>query len=184
MSEGQQTIWKSPLQCLYSYILRICSVSPWDGNQPYHNLPYYQGKAGAVYNSDQAFEDRYPDLLVIELGANDFSSEVNANEPWPTTEAFRQAWVDAYIDFIGQLRQRYNDVPIVIMTQYIWPHDRLNLSVQQVQQQLDNMGADPVYVTEMRAEMRGCMWHPVADEHTAIAESLASFISTKQLLGK
>ncbi|MFM4704266.1 GDSL-type esterase/lipase family protein [Aeromonas bivalvium] len=154
----------------------------WDGNQPHHALPHYLDKAGAVYQGGTDFESQHPALVVIELGTNDFSSELQPHEPWPDQEAFQQAWVDGYVTLLREVRQRYDNPPIIVMGQYLWPHDRLNLAIERLQQQLTLLGEPPVLVERMQAENSGCLWHPTAAEHEGIARSLAGLIRQQGLL--
>ncbi|MCK2084182.1 SGNH/GDSL hydrolase family protein [Aeromonas sp. 3925] len=154
----------------------------WDGNQPHHALPHYLNKAGAVYQGGTDFESQHPALIVVELGTNDFSSELQPHEPWQDQEAFQQAWVDGYVDLLRDLRQRYDSPPIILMGQYLWPHDRLNQALARLQQQLALLGDPPVLVEQMRSDNSGCLWHPTAAEHDGIAASLAGLIRQQGLL--
>ncbi|MGL4251142.1 MAG: GDSL-type esterase/lipase family protein [Aeromonas sp.] len=159
-------------------------IRNYAGEQRYHNLPYYFNKAGAVLNDSSAYEDRHPGLLVIELGLNDFNTDLKPDEPWANVENFRHSWTDAYVQFIIQLRQRYGDVPIVLVGLALDKDDPFELAINAVNEELLRMGERSVYIKKIDIKFDGCLWHPTEVEHKRISTILASFISDMSLLSE
>ncbi|MCG7499818.1 GDSL-type esterase/lipase family protein [Vibrio sp. Of7-15] len=154
----------------------------YNGNQPHHNASYYHDKAGAVFGFKQPFEDKHPNLIVIELGSNDFSTNLNEHEPWPDMTAFKEAWSDAYVTLLDNLRQRYGNVPVITAGNYVWPNNELIPGLEEVQTKLKQQNKEPINIVTTVSNLEGCLWHPTEAEHTAIADTLVNYINTHQLL--
>lgn len=154
----------------------------YNGNQPHHNASYYHDKAGALFGFTQPFEDKHPNLIVIELGTNDFSTNMQPHDPWPDMATFKQAWSESYVSLLDNLRQRYGDVPVIAIGNYVWPNNELIPGLNEVQTQLKQQNKAPINIVTMSTNLEGCLWHPTESEHTVIAETLASYINTEHLL--
>ena len=154
----------------------------YNGNQPHHNASYYHDKAGALFGFTQPFEDKHPNLIVIELGTNDFSTNMQPHDPWPDMATFKQAWSESYVNLLDNLRQRYGDVPVIAIGNYVWPNNELIPGLNEVQTQLKQQNKAPINIVTMSTNLEGCLWHPTESEHTVIAETLASYINTEHLL--
>ncbi|UXI00913.1 SGNH/GDSL hydrolase family protein [Photobacterium sp. TY1-4] len=154
-------------------------VRNWNGNQPYHNLPYYWNKAGSVFTAGEEFEDKHSDLIVINLGGNDFSTPLQPHEPWPDLPTFYGVWIQSYVDFISQLRGRYGEIPILVISK-----DWYREAIHAMESQLFAQGILQVYTHYYMTEHLGCMWHPIASEHRVMADNLVSRINELSLIKK
>lgn len=56
-----------------------------------------------------------PDVIVISLGTNDFSTELNPGEKWTTREALHADYERTYVDFLKSLRAKYPLAHIVML---------------------------------------------------------------------
>ncbi len=157
-------------------------IRNWDGNQPHHNLTYYTDKAGAIFGVNKYFEDRYPDLIVVEVGTNDFSTDPKSHEPWADIEEVKTAWTERMVEYTEQLKHRYNDANIVYMPRPAYPYDYIIPATQDAIKQLNAKGVDGLYSHTFISPLEGCIWHPTAAEHKDIATKLSTFIETNDLL--
>ncbi|WP_052260949.1 SGNH/GDSL hydrolase family protein [Photobacterium gaetbulicola] len=149
----------------------------WNGNDPHHNLPYYMNKSGAIFTGIDEYEDRHPDLVVINLGGNDFSTPLQPHEPWPDMPAFYAAWLDGYVDFISRQRDRYGNVPVIVVAK-IWYHEIISM----LEARLAAQNIQGVYTHYYDAEYLGCNWHPSVKEHKIIADNLVNKIKVLSIL--
>ncbi|MGR5066595.1 GDSL-type esterase/lipase family protein [Photobacterium sp. DNB22_13_2] len=149
----------------------------WNGNNPHHNLPYYMNKSGAIFTGSEKYEDRHPNLVVINLGGNDFSTPLQPHEPWPDMPTFYGAWIDGYVDFISKQRARYGDVPVIVVAK-VWYHEIIGL----LEAQLLAQNIQDVYIHYYDADYLGCNWHPSIPEHQIMADALVEKINKLSLL--
>ncbi|MEH6534417.1 MAG: SGNH/GDSL hydrolase family protein [Photobacterium frigidiphilum] len=152
-------------------------VRNWNGGEPYHNLPHYKNKVGSIFTAGEEYQDRHPDLVVINLGSNDFSTPLQPSEPWPDMGVFFDEWVNTYVDFILEQRSRYGDVPILMISK-----DWFREPMSAVEGQLAARNIEDVYTHYYMTEHLGCMGHPIASEHQVMAENLVKKIEELSLL--
>ncbi|WP_079085770.1 RICIN domain-containing protein [Streptomyces dysideae] len=116
-----------------------------------------------------------PQVVVVNLGTNDFSTAVKPGEPW-TPDNFAAAYRSAYGDFIQKLRTRYGaDTTIVAVGagQYAG-------HVQQVVKTRNDAGDSRVrywFLDDSGLDFLGCDWHYSARDDRLIADRLTPFIS-------
>ncbi|WP_105169765.1 SGNH/GDSL hydrolase family protein [Pseudoalteromonas sp. T1lg23B] len=157
-------------------------IRNWSGNQPHHNLPYYYDKAGAVFEDKRSFEDKFPNLIVLEVGTNDFSTDPQAHEPWADIQEVKQAWVKRMVEFVTTLRGRYPNQPILMMPRPAYPYDLIIPATNEAIALLNEKGQGELYSQPFSSALSGCIWHPTKQEHQEIAQQLVDFINAKQLL--
>lgn len=117
-----------------------------------------------------------PQLIVIALGTNDFSTPLNPGEKWQTRAALQADYVASYVDFVRSLRARNPDAYFVL-----WATDGANGEIQaevgKVVAKLKAAGEERVHFMPVNGlTFGGCHWHPsVADDRT-IAAGLTAFV--------
>jgi len=123
-----------------------------------------------------------PQLVVIGLGINDFSTPVNSGEPW-TAESLITAYRTAYHGFIDKLRARYGANTIIVASATaVSGTTAMETAVQRVVQERNTQGDSRVrYWYYDGLDMLGCHWHPSAADHRLIAGKLGTFIATLPL---
>ncbi|MTV39527.1 GDSL family lipase [Duganella radicis] len=120
--------------------------------------------------------DWRPQLIVIALGTNDFSTPLNPGEKWKTREALQADYVTGYVDFVRSLRAGNPDAYFIL-----WATDGANGEIQaevgKVVAKLKAGGEDRVHFMPVnKLTFGGCHWHPsVADDRT-IANGLTTFV--------
>jgi lysophospholipase L1-like esterase len=128
--------------------------------------------SGDVWQNPGAWR---PQVVVVNLGTNDFSTAVNPGEPW-TPDSLAVGYRSAYGDFVQKLRTRYGaDTTIVAVGagQYAG-------HVQQVVKARNDAGDSRVrywFLDDSGLDFLGCDWHYSARDDRVIADRLTSFIA-------
>ena len=102
-----------------------------------------------------------PDLIVIGLGTNDFSTPLHAGEAWADDAALRADYRRTYVAFIQDLARRQPGARFLLIA-----GDSFAADVEAVATAVDAAAPDlatPVRITGM--DLGACHWHPsVADQ--------------------
>ena len=112
-----------------------------------------------------------PDLVVINLGTNDFSLE-----PHP----YKSEFVKAYQRMIQNIRTGYGDIPVLCIYANTIPAPVLSYYEETVRQLNDKK----VYLFQLKHDIMntstdwGANWHPNYEGHKKIAMSIIPYIST------
>lgn len=154
-------------------------IRNWDGNGAPNNFRSYypytlQTDLGQSYNNP----NWQPQVVVIGLGINDFSTEVHAGEAW-TTESLASEYVSQYKSFLAGIKSKYNNPQIILTATYLWPNDRMRPLVQQVVNDEKAAGNSKIsYMDLGTLELTGCQWHPSLNDHKNIKDKLLNLINS------
>ncbi|MGW0762249.1 GDSL-type esterase/lipase family protein [Streptomyces sp. NPDC002814] len=116
-----------------------------------------------------------PQVVVVNLGTNDFSTAVNPGEPW-TPDSLAAGYRSAYGEFLQKLRTRYGPGTTIVAVgagQYAG-------HVQQVVKARNDAGDSGVrywFLDDAGLDFLGCDWHYSARDDRLIADRLTSFIA-------
>ncbi|NUT47317.1 MAG: hypothetical protein HOV94_08390 [Saccharothrix sp.] len=125
-----------------------------------------------------------PQVVVVGLGINDFSTAVNPGEPW-TPESLVAGYKTAYHGFLDKLRARYgNDTTIVVIATQMSNTTAFLDATRQIVAERNSRGDTRVrhwYQDNSGLDLLGCHWHPSAHDHQLIAQRLSAFIATLPL---
>jgi lysophospholipase L1-like esterase len=121
----------------------------------------------------------HPQIIVIALGTNDFSTPLHAGERWATREELHADYETTYVKFVEGLRARNPSAFIIV-----WATDMAEHEIQQeagkVVEQLQAKGEDRIaFIPVDSLVMDGCDWHPSLADHAAIAGKLMRFIDDR-----
>jgi len=119
----------------------------------------------------------HPQVVVIGLGINDFSTPVNPGEPW-TPESLVAAYHDAYQAFIDKIRARYGSrTYVVVSATYMYNTTALADLTQRIVQERNSAGDSRVrYWYYDGLDSLGCHYHPSLRDHRLIADQLTTFL--------
>jgi len=123
-----------------------------------------------------------PQIIVIALGTNDFSTPLKAGERWKTREELHADYEATYVKFVEDLRSRNKKAFIVL-----WATDLAEHEIQQeagkVASILQSKGdARVAFLPIDGLAMTGCHWHPSVADHDTIADRLIRFIDGRHLV--
>jgi hypothetical protein len=148
---------------------------------------YYETDLQALWNSTvwPVPSTWKPQVVVIGLGINDFSTALNAGEKWPTIDALAADYRTAYLAFIDKLRTRYGAGTQIVLTypDLSYMTTALADSIQQIVKTRQDGGdarVSSVYYDNnaLGLDLLGCDWHPSQHDHQILATTLTRHIST------
>ncbi|WP_202919138.1 cellulose binding domain-containing protein [Saccharothrix deserti] len=120
-----------------------------------------------------------PQLVVVGLGTNDFSTAINPGERW-TPETLLAAYKTAYQGFLDKLRARYGPDTIIV----VGGLNGFAQPAEQVVQDRNAQGDSRVrywYYDDPSLDRLGCDWHFSLRDHRVISGLLTDYIATLPL---
>jgi lysophospholipase L1-like esterase len=148
---------------------------------------YYETDLQALWNSTvwQVPSTWKPQVVVIGLGINDFSTALNAGEKWATIDALAAEYRTAYLAFIDKLRTRYGAGTQIVLTypDLSYLTTALADSIQQIVKTRNDGGdarVSSLYYDNnaLGLDLLGCDWHPSQQDHQVLATTLTRHLST------
>ena len=137
-----------------------------------------QNIAGDVWANPGTWK---PQLVVVGLGINDFSTSLNSNEPWATTDALAAAYSTAYQGFIDKLRTRYGSNTMIVVSATLLSNTTLFAdTAKQIVADRNAQGDSRVsywYYDDPSLDRLGCDWHPSAHDDQIISGLLNTYIA-------
>lgn len=118
-----------------------------------------------------------PQIVVLALGTNDFSTPLNAGEKWKSREQLHADYEATYVAFLQKLRARYPRAFFLL-----WATDRakgeIQAEAQKVTGQLQAGGDTKVaFIPVHGLAMTGCHSHPSTADDKIVAAKLIGFIN-------
>lgn len=147
-------------------------VRNYNGGVPGLNLPAIYDRAIPSEPGTAAPDGWQPQLIVINLGTNDFSTPVHAGERWADGAALRADYRASYIAFVRKLIAAQPQARFVLMHA-----DAFREDVEAVAAALN--AATPGKVMALAAgplELTACDWHPSLADHRAMAGRIEAAI--------
>ena len=113
-----------------------------------------------------------PQVIVVNLGTNDFSTPVHAGEAWKDGDALRADYRAKYLAFAKMLMAKQPQAHLVLMGSDLF-YDQ----VQQIAATLNQDARNPVATLHFAGlDMSGCDFHPSAKDDRTLAASLQALI--------
>jgi lysophospholipase L1-like esterase len=162
-------------------------VRNYAGSSPDINFRTYydrglQNVDGDVWHTPHTWK---PQLVVVGLGINDFSTSLNPNEKWPTTDSLVADYTTAYQGFIDKLRARYGRNTIIVVSATLLSNTTLFAdTAQRIVADRNSRGDHRVvywYYDDPNLDRLGCDWHPSVHDDNIISGLLDNFIATLPL---
>ncbi len=128
-----------------------------------HQTPY----------SDTAWQ---PQIIVIGLGTNDFSTPLNPGEPWATRDALHADYEATYVKFVQSLRARNPNAFFILMATD-QAGGEIQAEVQKVIATLNAGGESRIAFLPMNNLSFGaCDWHPTTADDQTVEKVLEAYI--------
>jgi len=118
-----------------------------------------------------------PQLIVIGLGTNDFSTPVGAGEPWRDSAALSAAFEWRYVEFARALHQRHPSARMLLLASDAGD-GAAERAIRRVQPRLagEGIAVGEVFTLGPLA-LDACNWHPSRADQAAIAQRLEPAIA-------
>lgn len=124
-----------------------------------------------------------PQVVVIGLGINDFSTALNPGEKWADETALAADYVAAYQGFLDKLRARYGAGTYLVLTypDLSYRTTALADSIQRIVSDRNANGDRRVAAlyydnNALGLDLLGCDWHPSQHDHAILADTLTTFL--------
>lgn len=141
-------------------------------------LPEVWGHALADPASPRADDDPHwrPQVLVLALGTNDFSTPLRPGERWPSRATLQADYRHHYAALLATLRARHPQA-----LQVVWANEHfdgeIQAQAQAVVQQRQATGDERVHFLPISGlAMSGCRWHPSSADHREVAARLGQLL--------
>lgn len=120
-----------------------------------------------------------PQIIVISLGTNDFSTPLNAGEKWKTRDELRGDYEATYVRFIQSLRAKNPNAYIILWATEM-ANGEIESEVKKVLDQLKTQGETKVtFIPVDHLSFSGCHYHPSVADDKVIRDTLVRFIDSK-----
>jgi lysophospholipase L1-like esterase len=155
-------------------------VRNYNGTSPDKSLiklyPHTLNDSGEIYS-----ENWSPQVIVIGLGTNDFSTALNPHEKWKTREELQKDYVNNYVDFVTGLNQKNPRAHFVLMASD-GMNGELAQQLERVVTKLKTKGNIKLdHIIFKGLEYGGCHWHPSVKDDQTLAKLLIDFIESKPI---
>lgn len=149
-------------------------VRNYGGKDPDLSLPALYPRlkpddAVAAATGDEAWR---PQIIVVNLGTNDFSTPLGAGEAWADDAALREAYRRRYVAFVLDLQHAQPQARFILMGS-----DSFGGEVEQVAQVVN--ARTPGLATPVRfsgLDLQACDWHPSQADHVRLASLVEGVI--------
>jgi lysophospholipase L1-like esterase len=116
-----------------------------------------------------------PQVIVIGLGGNDFSTPVKPGEKWKDDAALKADYEASFVAFVKTLRAR-NPQAFFLLTKYEGPV--VAEEVEKVAAQLKAAGETRIDTIGLDGfTLNGCDWHLDSNDHKRISEQLTGYFN-------
>ncbi|MFI1952971.1 SGNH/GDSL hydrolase family protein [Streptomyces xinghaiensis] len=162
-------------------------VRNYNGGEPGTDYRTYYDRAllhvaGDVWEKPDTWN---PQVVVIGLGINDFSTPLNAGEPWATQDELVAAYESAYHGFLDKLRARYGArTHLVVSATSVSGTTAFADTAERIVRNRTVRGDDRVgywYYDDPALDRLGCDWHPSLGDHRIISGLLGQYLATLPL---
>ncbi len=131
-----------------------------------------------LFDKKQQYQDAtwQPQAIVIALGTNDFSTKLNAREPWKTRDALHADYEATYLKFLTHLRLR-NPRALILVWATDMANGEIEMEAQKVVGQRKKQGdAHITFLAVHGLSFGACDWHPSLADDKLISDKLIQMI--------
>jgi len=122
-----------------------------------------------------------PQVIVIALGTNDFSTPLHASEKWANRDALHADYESTYARFLEDLRARHPQAYFVIWATELADRE-IQLEAGKVVALRRSSGDSRIeFVPVDGLAMTGCNWHPSVADDDVIVAKLIGLIDARSL---
>ncbi len=128
--------------------------------------------------------DWHPQIIVIGLGTNDFTTPLHGGEVWTTRDELHSDYEQTYVQFVQDLRAKNPGAYFILMATD-QANGEIQSEVKKVLAALRAAGESRIDFIPMNGlTFGGCDWHPTTADDAQVASGLIAFIEAKPDLWK
>jgi hypothetical protein len=158
----------------------IGMVRNYNGDTSFKNMPEYYQQTLLSNSSAPAwnFSSWIPDVVIILLGTNDFSTSLHDGEQFADRDDLKTRFKTEYFNLISKIRVEYPDVKIICAATNLWPDDELIPLVKEIiVEEVADGDDDLSYFLFKNMYGYGCLWHPELATQEQYGHLLAEHIT-------
>jgi len=121
------------------------------------------------------FDEQKPDLVVIFIGLNDFSTPWDDKITQPE-DPKEKDWISEYLKIINMLRKKYKGVKFLCLGYPALGLDRMVFNMVSDQKKKKFKDIEYGLLPSLSKEDLGCDWHPAVSGHKKMAEDVIPVI--------
>jgi len=132
----------------------------------------------ALFDKRETYNDPAwrPQLIIVGLGGNDFSTPLHSGEKWKNRDELRSDYETSYLAFLKRLRGR-NPSAFFILLSLDNSRGEIESEVSKVAQLWRASGESrATFVPLYGTAMTGCHWHPSTSDDALMAKAIGDFI--------
>jgi lysophospholipase L1-like esterase len=132
----------------------------------------------ALFDGKTEYRDAnwHPQIIVIGLGTNDFSTALHAGEKWKTRDALHADYEATYVKFVQDLRAK-NPQAFFILMASDQAGGEIQTEVQKVIASLQAKAESRIaFVGFTGLDYMACNWHPSTADDRLVSQDLVTFI--------
>jgi hypothetical protein len=123
-----------------------------------------------------------PNLYLIGLGTNDFSTNIGVNEKWQNHEELKHDFVSTYVWFVKSLKNKNPNAAIVIISNGK-NNPKIANAIDDIEARIKIEGIKNTYRFNLpKLEFLACNYHPNLNEHKQISDELIAFIKENKII--
>ena len=123
--------------------------------------------------------DWHPQIIVIGLGTNDFTTPLHGGEVWTTRDELHSDYEQTYVQFVQTLRAQNPGAYFILMATD-QANGEIQSEVKKVLAALRAQGESRIdFIPMNNLSFGGCDWHPTTADDAQVAASLIAFIEAK-----
>lgn len=148
----------------------------YDGSRPKKTLPYFY-KYALYDDATEANDDGWtPEVVVIGLGTNDFSTPLTPGEKWDSRVALGTNFINRYVKFVKHLHKKWPKAHFILMADKDGTGERID-NTRPVYKKLKEDDIPVELLPFGGLTYRACDGHPSAADHITLSKLLISRIS-------
>lgn len=153
----------------------------------------YDGGKGATIPQQYPFtlltgSDRYisehwsPELFVISIGTNDFSTTLREEEIWKSRDALISDYELTYFNFVKTIINSRPDSHIIIWVAAGEDAEKYKASRAVVNQVKQKLGKTIGFLPVEGLSLNACNWHPTIEDAKIVVKEMETFINSRKWL--
>lgn len=153
-------------------------VRNYDGVAAGAPLPFLYPYTLFDHESPKADDETWqPQVIVVGLGGNDFSTPLHPDEKWPDQDALRADYISSYVAFVQGLRTHNPNARFILLD---YAEGEISNDVAAAAAKLQDAGDSGVDVVTVHGfEQTGCDWHLSLKDDQKIADALIKAIDAR-----